>query len=256
MERHTLRQNRAPRAIYAFTLIELLVVIAIIAVLAAIAVPVYGRMSRSALTTGSTSNLRQIHTLIATYMSENNGVFPMSVYQGTDEQGNPLWPEQTWRRKVWESAHGSLGTEVTDVAAKMDSTGYNAVMWCPLMVRKYGKVNYSEGQGSYALNGFFKPGNWRYPSEDRRSIKGDFIGKKEPIVMGGTVLKNSPKNGTFYHNDSAAYPYDTEWSNLAYEYGSGGDKGIGLFYDGRVELITKEQGAELGPIMKDMATLE
>ncbi len=233
----------------AFTLIELIAVIAIIAVLAAIAVPVYGRMRNSSLTAASTNNLRQIHALIATYLADNNNVFPQSVWQAS-------WPEQTWRRKVWESANGSLGESIPEIAAKMESTGYSEVMWCPLMVSKHGKVNYSEGQGSYALNGFFKPGNWRYPNDDRRSIKGDFIGKKEPIVMGGTVLKNSPKNGTFYHNESTAYPYDTEWSSLAYEYGSGGDRGIGLFYDGRIELITKEEGAQLAPMMQDMATLE
>lgn len=235
----------------AFTLVELLAVLAIIAVLAAISIPAYSRMTRSAQTAGSVSNLRQIHVLINTYIGENNGLFPQSVWQGAN-----VWPEQTWRRKVWESANGSLGTGVTDVAAKMDGSGYTDVMWCPLMVAKYGKVNYSEGQGSYALNGFFKPGNWRYPNDDRRSIKGDFIGKKEPIVMAGTVLKNSPKNGTFYHNDSTAFPYDTEWSNMAYEYGSSGDRGLALFFDGRVEQLTKEQGAALNSLVKDMATLE
>jgi prepilin-type N-terminal cleavage/methylation domain-containing protein len=238
-----------PRSARGFTLVELLVVLAIISVLIAIAVPVYGRMSLSARTTASMNNLRQIHSLINAYIGDNNGVFPQSVWQAS-------WPEQTWRRKIWENANGSLGTSVTEVATAMDSTGYNDVMWCPLMVAKHGRVNYSEGQGSYALNGFFKPSNWRYPNDDRRSIKGDFIGKKEPIIMAGTVLKNSPKSGTFFHNESTAFPYDTDWANVAYEYGGGGDRGLALFFDGRVELITKQQGADLGPMMKDMTTLE
>jgi prepilin-type N-terminal cleavage/methylation domain-containing protein/prepilin-type processing-associated H-X9-DG protein len=59
-----------------FTLIEILVVVAIIAVLAAIAFPVASRAVESAQASKCLSNLRQMHTAVASYMQDNNGHLP------------------------------------------------------------------------------------------------------------------------------------------------------------------------------------
>jgi prepilin-type processing-associated H-X9-DG protein/prepilin-type N-terminal cleavage/methylation domain-containing protein len=60
----------------AFTMIEILVVVAIIAVLAAIAFPVAAKALESAQGSKCLSNLRQMHTPVASYMQDNNGHLP------------------------------------------------------------------------------------------------------------------------------------------------------------------------------------
>lgn len=61
----------------AFTLIELLVVIAIIALLAAILFPVFAQAKVAAKKTSSLSNLKQIGTALALYVTDNEG-YPQS----------------------------------------------------------------------------------------------------------------------------------------------------------------------------------
>jgi prepilin-type N-terminal cleavage/methylation domain-containing protein len=68
--------SSSPRSRQAFTLIELLTVIAIIGILAAILIPVVGRVRESAKLTITASNLRQIGTGIALYMTENGDELP------------------------------------------------------------------------------------------------------------------------------------------------------------------------------------
>jgi len=63
-----------------FTLIELLVVIAIIAILAAILFPVFARAREKARQTTCTSNVRQLMTATAMYVSDYDGLYPMSAY--------------------------------------------------------------------------------------------------------------------------------------------------------------------------------
>ena len=70
------------RVLSGFTLIELLVVIAIIALLAALLFPVFASAKKSAKTSTTISNLRQLGVAIALYESDNDDHFPSSADGG------------------------------------------------------------------------------------------------------------------------------------------------------------------------------
>jgi prepilin-type N-terminal cleavage/methylation domain-containing protein len=65
----------------AFTLIELLVVIAIIAILAAILFPVFAQAKEAAKKTADLSNVKQMGTGFAIYLSDNDDLFPLQAGQ-------------------------------------------------------------------------------------------------------------------------------------------------------------------------------
>jgi len=65
----------------AFTLIELLVVIAIIAILAAILFPVFAQAKEAAKKTADLSNVKQLGTGTAIYLSDNDDLFPLQAGQ-------------------------------------------------------------------------------------------------------------------------------------------------------------------------------
>jgi prepilin-type N-terminal cleavage/methylation domain-containing protein len=69
----------------AFTLIELLVVIAIIAILAAILFPVFAQAKEAAKKTADLSNVKQIGTGTAIYLSDNDDLYPLQA--GMDTTG-------------------------------------------------------------------------------------------------------------------------------------------------------------------------
>lgn len=229
-----------------FTLVEVLVVIAIIAVLASVVFVMMPRIRRSAQTTNSMGNLRQIHALMMGYVTENNK-YPISVYQ--DENGSP-----TWRRKIWEHANGPFEGDPPQVMQAMQNSGYSSVMWCSMMVDQYGQDQHPEGRGSYSINRFFMPEAWGGGVRHATSPK--IIGRREPYIMGGTLFQGDKRFGTFYHLESSQFPYTTYWANLHYAYGSDGESALGLFIDGHVETIPKAKGIELNNLLSDPSTLE
>jgi prepilin-type N-terminal cleavage/methylation domain-containing protein len=237
------------RASAAFTLTELLVVVAIIAILAALAIPVVGRSQATALTTASTQNLRQIHALFIGYLTDNNNVFPSALGSTPD---NPSG-RYHWRRLIWERAHGAFEG---DVATQMQGSDYAKVMWCPLMVRRYGQEQHPWGRGSYAINFYFIDANWRSGDPLRVLNREDLKGKVEPLIMAGTLLSRSPKFGTWEAIQSSRYPYDTAWMNLSYEYGAGRDRALGLFLDGHAEAIPRDRGTQLDPLLRNNQNFE
>jgi prepilin-type N-terminal cleavage/methylation domain-containing protein len=68
----------------AFTLIELLVVIAIIAILAAILFPVFAQAKEAAKKSADLSNMKQIGTSMAIYLSDTDDVYPPAYYYNND----------------------------------------------------------------------------------------------------------------------------------------------------------------------------
>ena len=240
------------RARHAFTLIELLVVVAIIGILAALLVPVVGRIRNAALTTASVSNMRQIHMMFTSYLTDNNNYFPSALGGSRSSPG----ASYTWRRTIWESSRGAFPSDSVQATNQMANSDYAKIMWCPLMVRKYGQEQHPWGRGSYAINYFFIDSNWRLGDDYRHLNRDDVKGKVEPLIMAGTVLKSSPKFGTWEAIQSSKYPYDTDWMNLSYEYGSAANSAIGIFLDGHTEIIPKADGVKLHSLLSNFNNFE
>ena len=230
-----------------FTLIELLVVISIIAVLAALLTPALMNARKSSLATASTSNLHQIHILMQNYLAQNNYVYPNAVYTTNVLAGQGgLWVY--WRRMIWEANNPSTGFWDPQFV----KSGYKNVMWCPLMKSQYGSCDYNEGHGSYALHQYFN----NYGSgRERRSINMQGMGKQVPYIFTGTVQTGQKNIGTYAYSISSAYPYDTTWLNLAYEYGAKSDKALGLFLDGSIQMIDKTNGVLMNSMFHDDSNL-
>ncbi len=245
-----MKANRRPRfhnPSRGFTLVELMVVIIIVAALASLTFVLVGKGRRGAKTADSINNMRQVHSLMMAYLGDNHDRFPMSVYQL--EPASP-----TWRRKIWENAHGLFEGSPPEVMEAMQNSGYEKVMWCPLMVSEHGQDQHPEGRGSYSYNRFFMPPAWG--GGDRRASQKDVVGRREPYIMTGKPFEGRPEFGTFYHLDSARFPYDTHWSNLHYAYGSSGENALGLFLDGHVQTISKGEGEQLHSLLRDPGSLE
>jgi prepilin-type N-terminal cleavage/methylation domain-containing protein/prepilin-type processing-associated H-X9-DG protein len=104
-----------------FTLIELLVVIAIIGILAAMMLPALQSSKDTAKSTTCVNNLRQIHTMMQTYVIDNSGVYPVA-------ESVSLWGD---------------GTGWGNLIAKNGSDGNKKVFVCPSETKR---------EYSYSLN--------------------------------------------------------------------------------------------------------
>lgn len=111
----------------AFTLIELLVVVAIIAILMAIMMPALGRAKAQAKNVACMSNLRQMNTLLWTYMSENNQFLPL----GKSTSGVSSWVNSL--QDLIQTKKSSSGV----------NTDYSRIFRCPSAMVPAGKVHYS-----------------------------------------------------------------------------------------------------------------
>ena len=226
----------------AFTLVELLVVISILGLLAGLSIPAISAARASAQTAASTANLKQIHTMVTTFLGENNNTYPQARYEaGGDPNGLNDGLPHYWRRVIWEATQGPLGNNYDAQVSALTKGPYRKTMWCPLMAAKHGvsAIGFLEGHGSYSINMFFHVWGDR-PS--RRAIQEEVIGKEEPMIVAGTPQGNI---GTYTYFDTTRNPPPDNWLGMAYEYGAGRNKGLALFKDGRVEMIDAARGNQL-----------
>lgn len=110
-----------------FTLIELLVVVAIITILIAILLPSLGRARAQAKNVTCMSNLRQMNTLLWTYMSENNQFLPI----GKSSSGVSSWVN---------NLQDIIQVKKTSTGVNSD---YSKIFRCPSAMVPSGKVHYS-----------------------------------------------------------------------------------------------------------------
>jgi prepilin-type N-terminal cleavage/methylation domain-containing protein len=240
--RRTTHMHRDHKRAAGFTLIELLVVIAIIAILAALLTPTLGAARRGAQTSSSQSNLRQIHLMFRMYLNDKDGAFPTA-------RGLHLESEKHWRRVIWEHSRGPFTGGGGDIIQQMESSAYATVLWCPMMTSRNGKDQHPYGRGSYGINRYFMDPTWGggYRFEEA----GTLVGAVEPFIMAGTLHPADARFGTDAHIDSSSYPYDTAWANMAYEYGRGGDRALALYLDGHSELMDRDRGVTLHPLISN-----
>ena len=90
------------QGVSAFTLVEILVVISILGLLAGLSIPAISAARASTQTAASTANLKQIYTMMQTYLGENNNTYPQASYNaGADPNGFNDGLPHYWRRVIW-----------------------------------------------------------------------------------------------------------------------------------------------------------
>lgn len=75
-----------PRAVRAFTLVELIIVITVVGVLAAIAFPIYQHVVQGGRAVACVSNLRQLGAALSLYVGEHNMTLPTMMAGRTDRR--------------------------------------------------------------------------------------------------------------------------------------------------------------------------
>lgn len=227
---------------------ELLVVMAIIALLGSMLLVFIGKGRAAARTVASTANLKEIHILFRGYLDQNRGRYPSARMEHLPP------PTRHWRRVLWENAYGPFEGDPPTVMEAMQTSDYSRIFWCPLMVGRYGQDQHPWGRGSYALNNFFMDPAWG--GAPRKEGGDGLYGLEEPYVMAGTLHPADKRFGTYTHIESANFPYDTAWSNLAYEYGGSGNLALALYLDGHAQTLSREAGMALDSNLRDFRTLE
>jgi prepilin-type N-terminal cleavage/methylation domain-containing protein len=146
----------------AFTLIELLVVIAIIAILAAILFPVFAQAKEAAKKTADLSNVKQLGTATAIYLSDNDDLYPLQA--GMDSTGRWGFNYSKYVPEDWAGANSvplqrwdySKGffLNTTQPYAKnyqmLWSPGTSAIEYQPTTTMVAGKTKY---ETTYSYNG-------------------------------------------------------------------------------------------------------
>ena len=120
-----------PSANRAFTLIEILVVIAVIGILAAILVPSLNSALESAKATKDLNNLRQIGTLMQTYLNDKDQVLPATTTWVGTTATPVLYPKYVGSRRVFQSPFDKRTPLETDLGAPV-SYSVNANIYAKL----------------------------------------------------------------------------------------------------------------------------
>jgi len=119
---------------FAFTLVELLVVIAVIALLMGILVPSLAKARIIAKRMKCSSNLRQIHVAINSYLSSNSDTYPCADGNDPLPTGYWLWMGRGWRGFIAPHLGGKINADNPSVLLcpadktapqKWESTSYS-----------------------------------------------------------------------------------------------------------------------------------
>jgi len=161
---------RSSRVRSAFTLTELLVVIVIIAILAGLLFPVMGLVRSRADSTQCVSQLRQIGTAMAAYVSDNNGILPGPLtfkQSATYVSGQP-----GSLAALLENYLGTTGSRSPD-----GNSRYSPLFECPAAARKLNDPT----KPTYLVDMLQSP-------DAGQSVWGDVTLNQKPLPM--TALNN------------------------------------------------------------------
>lgn len=186
-----------------FTLIELLVVIAIIAILAAILFPVFAKAREAARKSTCQSNMKQIGTALATYMSDNSSTLPSSAY-GTTAASQGTYTNFGTLVGTLPPTQASFNNNPTWAMRLYSNLQNKDIVWCPSDSKKdpSGKANDDAARQisywwKYAIDSAWA-GNGLASTNDRCQKETDFSYPSEQIFLyenkpwhsgGGTGLK-------------------------------------------------------------------
>lgn len=167
----------------AFTLIELLVVIAIIAILAALLFPVFSRAKETAKRTSCMSNVKQIGTATALYLSDHDGYYPQT--RRTSQQPEIDDIDGSWEEPDLGSIFVKLSRYIGPLLTE-SSVNKQRLFACPTDGDPFGSACAVSNPDappvtSYLVNGFFvfglnesqveKPANTIYFAERRSQAR-------------------------------------------------------------------------------------
>jgi prepilin-type N-terminal cleavage/methylation domain-containing protein len=180
-----------------FTLIELLVVIAIIAILAAILFPVFAQARKSARSTASISNLKQLTLASNMYAQDYDGGNVLTDHAPTSTSGPPTWatllqPYIKNRGLCWDPARPQFPTGTTG--------GYDADLLTTFAINDAGTAGYF--QGTWNASGAYVYGRNQFTQEfpaERMAFM--------PIMWQGTNV------GWYYLRN-----YESSWVDTSKDY--------------------------------------
>ncbi len=228
---------------HAFSLVELLVVVAIIAALAALVLPSLGTVRDAARKTRCASNLRQVGMAITAYTSDSRGLLPYANGVTSNHRGHEGGPLDFLLA-------GALGYDLAPDQEETSSTG-NPVFLCPAGPYRTTKVIWG-GIKKVWVDAAGMPGLY----DDRNSYEGSMYYRyadSTPVAQGGP-------GGRDLRLSRFAQVARVPWqfcSNRGAP-GDGGFPGLQgssmhrrfarptLFLDGRMQVLTSEQGCTGG----------